>query len=75
MPGMAIDPDTHRNTLLREQDERIARDLARRIHTGQRVEVAGEWTGPDRTPAVCLDRHRALTRWWNTILEQETPRP
>lgn len=54
---------------------RIARDLARRIHTGQRVEVAGEWTGPDRTPAVCLDRHRALTRWWNTILEQETPRP
>lgn len=51
----------------------IARDLARRVHAGQQVEVAVEWTGPDRTPAVCLYRHRALTRWWHHILEQETP--
>lgn len=54
---------------------RIARSLARRIHTGQQVEVAVEWTGPDRTRAVCLRRHRALTRWWHHILEQERPRP
>lgn len=35
MPGMAIDPDTHRNTLLREQDERIARDLAESMRSGE----------------------------------------
>jgi hypothetical protein len=35
MPGMAVDPDTHRNTLLREQDERIARDLAESMRSGE----------------------------------------
>lgn len=55
--------------------EQAARDLAARIHTGQRVEVAMEWTGPDRSRAVCLDRHRSLTRWWRTLCEQEIPRP
>lgn len=54
---------------------RIARSLARRIHAGQQVEVAVEWTGPDRTRAVCLRRYRALRRWWHHILEQERPRP
>lgn len=53
---------------------RVARDMARRIHTRQQVEVAVEWTGPDRTPTVCLRRHRALARWWHHILEQEKPR-
>ncbi|WP_435109983.1 hypothetical protein [Nocardiopsis synnemataformans] len=55
--------------------EQAARDLAARIHTGQPVEVAVEWTGADRSRAVCLDRHRSLTRWWRTLCKQETPRP
>ncbi|PTT90967.1 hypothetical protein DBR42_04850 [Pelomonas sp. HMWF004] len=32
---MALDPDTHRNTLLREQDERIARELAESMRSGE----------------------------------------
>ena len=35
MHCMAVDPDTHRNTLLREQDERIARDLAESMRSGE----------------------------------------
>lgn len=35
MPGMAADPDNQRNTLLREQDERIARDLAESMRSGE----------------------------------------
>lgn len=55
--------------------ECTARDLARRIHAGQPIEVALEWTGSDRTATACLQRHRALRHWWHTILEQEIPRP
>jgi hypothetical protein len=32
---MTLDPETHRNTLLREQDERIARDLAESMRSGE----------------------------------------
>lgn len=32
---MSGDPDSHRNTLLREQDERIARDLAESMRSGE----------------------------------------
>ena len=57
MPGMAVDPDTHRNTLLREQDERIARDLAEAMRSGelQSAESFGkplsQADGWDETPA------------------------
>lgn len=53
----------------------IVRDLARRSHAGHRMEVAVEWTGPDRTPETCLRRHHALAGWWRHVLEQETPSP
>ncbi len=44
-----------------------AADLAaHRIAAGQRIEVAVEWTGPDRTPATCLARYRAAVSWWAT---------
>lgn len=56
MPGMAIDPDTHRNTLLREQDERIARDLAESMRSGELQSAASfgrplaQTDGWDETP-------------------------
>lgn len=56
MPGMAVDPDTHRNTLLREQDERIARDLAEAMRSGELQSAASfgkplaEDAGWDDTP-------------------------
>ena len=57
MPGMAIDPDTHRHTLLREQDERIARDLAEAMRSGELQSAASfgkplaEDEGWNETPA------------------------
>lgn len=56
MPRMAVDPDTHRNTLLREQDERIARDLAASMRSGELQSAASfgkplsEADGWDETP-------------------------
>lgn len=56
MPGMAVDPDTHRNTLLREQDERIARELAESMRSGELQSAASfgkplsEADGWDETP-------------------------
>lgn len=56
MLGMATDPDTHRNTLLREQDERIARDLAESMRSGELQSAASfgkplsEADGWDETP-------------------------
>ncbi|MBY0366300.1 MAG: DUF1992 domain-containing protein [Proteobacteria bacterium] len=53
---MAIDPDTHRNTLLREQDERIARDLAESMRSGELQSAASfgrplaQTDGWDETP-------------------------
>jgi hypothetical protein len=31
---------------------------------GGGVEVGFEWTGPDRSPLVCLARYRAAVSWW-----------
>lgn len=42
----------------------IAAMAADRIRSGQCLEVAVEWTGPDRSPAECLTRYRAATAWW-----------
>ena len=56
MPGMAVDPDSHRNTLLREQDERIARDLAESMRSGELQSAASfgkplaQADGWDETP-------------------------
>ncbi|WP_285729333.1 hypothetical protein [Nocardiopsis sp. ATB16-24] len=50
----------------------VARRVAERIHDGQTVEVALEWTGPERTPHTCARLHRSHTAWWNHI-DRETP--
>lgn len=50
----------------------VARRVAERIHAGQTVEVALEWTGPDRTPHTCARLHRSHTAWWH-YLQGETP--
>lgn len=26
-----------------------------------------EWTGTDRSPLTCLNRHRAATAWWTVL--------
>ncbi|MGV9836524.1 hypothetical protein ACWDUL_20380 [Nocardia niigatensis] len=31
---------------------------------GQRIEVAFEWTGPERTKPACLSRYHAARAWW-----------
>ncbi|MEV6986295.1 hypothetical protein AB0M95_34255 [Sphaerisporangium sp. NPDC051017] len=42
-----------------------AADLAAsRIAAGQRIEVAVEWTGADRSPPTCLTRYRTAVTWW-----------
>ncbi|SFK20085.1 hypothetical protein SAMN05216275_119101 [Streptosporangium canum] len=46
----------------------VAALAADRIITGQRMEVAVEWTGGDRTPAVCLARYRAAVAWWQQLV-------
>ncbi|WP_433259766.1 sugar phosphate isomerase/epimerase family protein (plasmid) [Streptosporangium sp. CA-135522] len=38
--------------------------VATRIDAGQRLEVALEWTGADRSPSACLARYWAATAWW-----------
>ncbi|MFE8018045.1 AP endonuclease [Streptomyces antibioticus] len=43
----------------------VAHHVARRITDGQRIEVAVEWTGADRTPAAALARYREHAAWWN----------
>ena len=42
----------------------VAEHTARRIMTGQHLEVGLEWTGADRTPAGFLARYRAVGDWW-----------
>ncbi|MBX6382505.1 MAG: AP endonuclease [Microbispora sp.] len=44
--------------------EPVADLVARRVAAGQRVEVAVEWTGADRSPRACLVRYRAAVAWW-----------
>ena len=66
MPGMAIDPDTHRNTLLREQDERIARDLAESMRSGELQSAASfgrplaQTDGWDETPVEFRMAYKVL---------------
>lgn len=33
------------------------------------VEIAFEWTGPDRSPQCCLARYRRAVAWWRSSLE------
>lgn len=45
--------------------------LAKHAQTALRIsrplEVAVEWTGPDRRPMTCLDRYQRASTWWSTI--------
>lgn len=41
--------------------------FARAVAAGREVEVAFEWTGPDRDPVTCLSRYRAAVRWWGVV--------
>ncbi|MFD4577418.1 sugar phosphate isomerase/epimerase family protein [Streptomyces sp. NPDC058417] len=50
----------------------VADHVMRRITDGQRIEVAVEWTGADRTPAAALTRYRDHTAWWS---RRSTARP
>ncbi|GII52816.1 hypothetical protein Pth03_12050 [Planotetraspora thailandica] len=45
-------------------DTIVANLAARRIAAGQSIEVAVEWTGPDRSPKACRDRYRSACAWW-----------
>lgn len=53
----------------------VAAQAAARIAAGQRIEVAVEWTGTDRSPAACLRRYREARAWWNRILHQPAATP
>ncbi|MBB1244929.1 AP endonuclease [Streptomyces durbertensis] len=55
--GLAAHPDA----------SEVAARAACRIAAGQRIEVAVEWTGPDRSPATCLAKYRAAASWWNRL--------
>ncbi|WP_433513758.1 hypothetical protein ACQP2T_61135 [Nonomuraea sp. CA-143628] len=44
----------------------VAAAAQTRIHHGLPLQVAVEWTGPDRSPRACLARYRAATAWWRT---------
>ncbi|MDP9842217.1 sugar phosphate isomerase/epimerase family protein [Streptosporangium lutulentum] len=50
----------------------VAALAADRIDAGQCLEVALEWTGPDRNPAECVARYRAATTWWADLTARET---
>ncbi|WP_326644903.1 hypothetical protein OG884_11605 [Streptosporangium sp. NBC_01755] len=45
----------------------IAALAAYRIQAGQDLEVALEWTGPDRSPDECLARYHATATWWERL--------
>ncbi|SDI49917.1 hypothetical protein SAMN05421505_1609 [Sinosporangium album] len=45
----------------------VAAAVQARIHHGLPLQVAVEWTGPDRSPRACLARYRAATAWWRTM--------
>ncbi|MDS1271808.1 hypothetical protein RIF23_16060 [Lipingzhangella sp. LS1_29] len=50
--------------------EEIAALAAHRMACGQAMEVALEWTGPDRTPQACLEHYRSALAWWVRIRHQ-----
>ena len=62
-PGTGLDGTGHR--LLAEA---LRADGAE----GHRAEVAFEWTGPDRSPAVCLARYRDAVAWWDQAWEERS---
>ena len=37
------------------------------LRSSRLLEVAMEWTGPDRRPVTCLDRYQRASTWWNAI--------
>lgn len=45
----------------------LAIEAASAIADGRDIEVAFEWTGPERTAPACLDRYRAACAWWQEI--------
>ncbi|MEV4381599.1 hypothetical protein [Streptosporangium sp. NPDC049644] len=45
----------------------VAAAAADRIRAGQRLEIAVEWTGADRSPDECLTRYQEATAWWGRL--------
>jgi len=45
----------------------VAAAAADRIRAGQRLEVAVEWTGADRSPDECLNRYHQAAAWWGRL--------
>lgn len=41
------------------------------LRSGRRLEIALEWTGPDRQPTTCLERYRQASIWWSATAEAE----
>ncbi|GAA4203014.1 hypothetical protein GCM10022252_60010 [Streptosporangium oxazolinicum] len=52
----------------------IAALAAHRVHAGQNLEVALEWTGADRGPDECLARYHATVTWWERLTSALEPR-
>jgi hypothetical protein len=59
-PGTGLDGEGHRL---------LARAVRMAKGNGRDVDVAFEWTGPDRTPAACLARYRDAITWWGRSWE------
>jgi hypothetical protein len=50
----------------------LAASAARAVARGQPLEIAFEWTGPDRTHPVCLARYRDACAWWHAAAARTT---
>lgn len=57
-PGTGLEGEGHRL---------LARAVRAAAGHGRDIEVAFEWTGPDRSPAACLARYRDAVAWWGRI--------
>jgi hypothetical protein len=53
-----------------DEHSQVAARAAARIAAGQRIEVAVEWTGTDRSSTTCLYRYGEARAWWGHILHQ-----
>jgi hypothetical protein len=53
----------------------VADQVVRRVQRGQRVEIAVEWTGPDRSASTCLSRYQAHAQWWASRAGESTLGP
>lgn len=51
----------------------LATEAASAIADGRNIEVAFEWTGPERTAPACLDRYRVARAWWQEITLSPMP--